>query len=78
MPVTEIYAFLGDDDNGKEGFVMVQLKRPDQDPMMVQLVAASLEEAEQYKVWAEAVAKGTGKKIRLVRFSVSEELAVIG
>lgn len=77
MPMNEIYAYLGLDEEGKEGFIMVMAKQGGTD-MMVQLVAPNREIADSYKEWAAQAAKMTGKGIRLVKFSNPEELEKLG
>lgn len=74
QPMKEIYAYLGVDEQDNEGFVMVQLTPEKGEPVVVQLVAPNREIADQYKTYAETVAKGTGRKVRLVRFSNPQEL----
>lgn len=74
QPMKEIYAYLGLDEQGNEGFVMVQITPEQGAPSVIQLVAPNREIADQYKGWAESVAKGAGRKVRLVRFSNPQQL----
>lgn len=74
QPMSELYAYLGLDEQGNEGFVMVQITPKEGATSVVQLVAPNREIADQYRNWAEAVAKNTGKRVRLVRFSNPQQL----
>jgi hypothetical protein len=76
VPMNELWAYLGLDEEGKEGFVLVMAKQGDTD-MMVQLVAPTKEIAETYREFALSVAQVTKRPIRLVKFSNPEEIEKI-
>ena len=70
--IEELTAFLALDEDGNEGLMHAHTGRG-----TMALIAADADAVEQYRPLAEHIA-GEGKTIRLVRFSVREDLEVFG
>lgn len=75
MPqISELFAFIaedsGPDDEGIVAFNPEGL-------LWMPMVAADRERVDSLRTWAQAIAKSTGQKIRLVRFSTREVLEEI-
>lgn len=79
MPrITEIFAFIAEDEGpDDEGVAAWVSPFPPLGGTWVPLVGADMERAESLKPYAKLIATAMGKRIRLVRFSVREELEVI-
>lgn len=74
MPrITELYAYIAED-NGPddEGVAAAQAGN-----MMMPLIGADVGRSKRLRAVAQHVARTTGKRLRLVRFSVREELEVL-
>ena len=71
--IQDIYAYLCIHDDGDEGIVGVQLA----DGAWLPLIAADLERLSILADYAEGVSRRTGKQIKLVRFTVREDLEVV-
>jgi len=77
QPLKEVYAYVGQDEQGNEGFVLAVITPPQGDPTVIQLIAPNREIADQYRQYAEAVAQNLGRPVKLVRFSNPQQLEVI-
>ena len=74
MPkITEMFAFVaedtGPDDEGVTGIWMAEIFLP--------LIGADMARIDSLRPTAKAIAKQTGKPVKLLRFSQREELEVI-
>lgn len=76
-PVIEIYAFLSIDKDGREGIPAISGKRADGQIDTVPLVGTDLEYMELMKRYVQDRVNETGELVRFVKFTFSEQLAVI-
>lgn len=72
MKITEMYAFVSSDPDG-EGVVAQSMNMMGQQ-MMMPFVAADKARMESIKPLAKHIAKTQGKKIKLIKFTVREDL----
>jgi hypothetical protein len=73
MPrITELFAFIAEDEGPEDEGVTAFLSSVGWTPM----VAADRERVDSLREKAQAIASATSKQVRLVRFSVREELEV--
>lgn len=70
--ITEIWAFIAVDDDGDEGLTSFQ-----QNNKLIPMIAADEDRVAIYMPIAKAMAKKSGKKVRLVKFTMREDVEVI-
>ena len=68
-PITEMYVFLSEDEHG-DGIFGIQSSDGTWTPMVTSRAAL----AEEVKALAEAMAKLSGKTVKLIRFTKGEEI----
>jgi len=71
-----MWAFLAVDESQGEG-VIGECLPINGEPVFMPFVCSDKVRVDQLKPRAKAIAKETGKKVRLVKFSLREELEVI-
>jgi len=74
MKITTIKAYISIDDNGDEG--ICGFMKPD--GQWLPMVCADDARVDSLRPLAEKIAKASGKLITLARFSVREDMEVIG
>lgn len=71
--IEAIHAFIAVDGDDEEGIIGQRMG-----DSWLPFIAADIQRLEQLRPIAEAIAEATGQEVRLVRFSVREDLEVIG
>jgi hypothetical protein len=77
LKVTELYAFFIVDEHGNEGLCVVEGKRNDEKLREIPLIAADLEMVEYLKPEAKKIARKFKNPVKLIKFSVREEIEII-
>ena len=75
--VQEVYVFISEAEDGDEGIIaqiidMVGVEMP----VYMPFVAADKKRLQQLKPMAQKIAKESGKKVKVIRLSVREEIEV--
>jgi len=74
MPkIEEIYAYICEEEPGEEGLIAERIMGT-----WIPFVGADMERMESLREMAELIAKGSGKKVTLVKFSTRTEMEIIG
>ena len=71
LKIDELYAFIAIDNEG-EGLTGMQVGN-----MMMPMVAANKERVDSLRQTAQHISNSTGREIKLIKFSLREELEVI-
>lgn len=71
--IKTIHAFIAEDQDGTEGIVGTRIGSD-----WLPFVCADEARIASFRPLAEQIAKGTNKQIKLIKFSVREDLEVIG
>jgi hypothetical protein len=74
--ITTLHAFISEDENGEEGVVSAQMQMPN-GLTWVPMIMADEKRIQSLRPIAEKAARTQKKKIKLVRFSVREDLETL-
>lgn len=78
MPIiTELFAFVAEEEEGNEGVIGMSLNMPGVGPSFTPLIGADMERVEQLRPYAIDIAKTSGKKVVLKKFTMTEEVEPI-
>lgn len=74
LKIDEMYAFIATEDDGQEGICAFQ----SQPGVWLPMVGADLKRVDSLRPMAKAIAKATGKRIEVCKFTNREHLEMIG